>query len=356
MIKTNIISFGSDMKNNHGKFRLNNIDSAIVAALALLLWFLLSSVFFSSSAPVEDADSNGDGQVTLADYAGKKIGSITGVNYDDIVEKCIPGAEIEYYSNYPDLVVAMKAGLIDAFIIDEPALAVIMMEDPTVGEIPEDMMPWQMSFGFSSKSEIPNLYENMNSFIRMIKESGEIEEIKDIWFGTDDDVKVIPPLEDLSGENGTVRVALETTYAPIVYIKNKQIVGYEVDILYRYCKYYHYGLEFMDMQYDSVLPAVASGKCDIAASGLEYSEEHADSLLMSEPHLDAATSLAVPASDLGGGAAVEDSRGSLKERIGSSIDKNLLQEDRWQLIVKGIGTTCLITFLSALIGSFAAFE
>ncbi len=338
------------------KRKINLVDFFIVLSMVLLVIALFLPSLLASHSNAENADADGDGQVMLSDYSGKKIGSITGVNYDSIIDECVPGAEVEYFSNYSDLVVALKAGLIDAFIIDEPALAVIMNEDHSIGEVPESMSSWLMSFGFSYKSEIPGLYENMNDFIRMIKENGELDEIKDIWFGDDESKKVIPPLEDLPAENGTVKVALETTYAPIVYIKEKQIVGYEIDILYRYCEYYHYGLEFMDMQYDAVLPAVASGKCDIAASGLEYTEDHKEALLMSEPHLEAKTSLAVPASDLGlGDDDTSEGSRSFWSGVVNSVEKNLVKENRWQLIVKGIGTTCIITILSALIGSLVSF-
>ncbi|MBQ6374514.1 MAG: ABC transporter substrate-binding protein/permease [Clostridia bacterium] len=338
--------------------RIKSVDIAIVATLLLLAALLLIPRFTSSgeqTAAIADAD--GDGRVTLADYSGKKIGSITGANYDTIVDRRIPGATIEYYGNYPDLVVALKAGLIDAFIIDEPALDVIMAEDPSIGKLPEPLDTWQMTFAFSDKSAIAGLPDQMNAFIRMIRENGDLKKIGDIWFGSDDSVKVIPPLQDLSAENGTVRVALETTYAPIVYIRGRQIVGYEVDILYRFCAFHRYGLQLMDMQFDAVLPAVISGKCDIGASGLEYDDAYAGSVTMSDPHMTALTSLAVPAADLPGGAERPDDggEGDLLDRIYGSVQKNFLQEARWQLIVKGIGTTCLITVLSALFGTLLAF-
>ncbi len=337
--------------------KIKSVDVAIIVTLLLLAALLLLPKQLSSAEKsVSAADANGDGTVTLADYAGKKIGSITGVNYDEIVDKYVPGATIAYYTNYPDLVVAMKAGLIDAFIIDEPALDVIMTEDPSIGKIPESMDTWYMSFAFSEKSEIPGLREQMNAFIRMIKDNGVMAEIEEIWFGSDESRKVIPPLEALSSENGTVLAALESTYAPIVYVKDQKIVGYEVDILYRFCEYYHYGLQLVDMQFDAVLPAVVTGKCDIGASGLEYDEEHAESVLMSDPHRSSGTSLAVPITDLTGrtgGSGSEEL--SLWDRFGSSLDKNFLQEARWKLIVRGIGTTCEITVLSALFGSLLAF-
>ena len=338
------------------KKRCNIVDIIIVAALVLLLCLIFIPVFFISKEENGGiADENGDGKVTLEDYSGKKIGVISGVDYDAILSACVPGAKTEYYDSYPDLIVALKAGVINAVAMDGPSLDVIMNQDPYVGKVPEPMETWYMSFAFSDKSEIPGLNLQMNEFLHTISENGTMQEINDVWFGADDSVKVIPPLENLSGENGTVRVALETTYEPIVYVKNQEIVGYEPDILYRFCEYYHYGLEYMPMQYDAVLPAVVTGKCDIGGSGLEYTEDHADSIIMSEPHFTSRTYLAVPITDLPEGRDLSVEKAGLWERIYSSIDKNLLQENRWMLIVEGIGTTCFITFFSTLFGTLIAF-
>ena len=338
------------------KRKYNVVDIVIVFTLALLFVLLLLHLFAPSKEEAGGiADENGDGQVTLADYSGKKIGVISGVNYDEIINACIPGAETSYYYSYPDLIVALKSGVIDGVAMDGPSLDIIMLQDPSIGKIPEPMETWYMSFGFSDESVDHGLNLQMNEFIHTISENGTMQDIKDVWFGADESVKVVPPLENLSAENGTISVALETTYEPIVYIKDQEIVGYEPDILYRFCEHYHYGLEFVPMLYDSVLPAIASGKCDIGASGLEYTEEHAESIVMSDPHLKSETFLAVPITDLPEGQELSGEKNGLWERVWGSIDKNLIQEDRWRLIVEGIDTTCYITFFATLFGTLIAF-
>ena len=76
---------------------------------------------------------------------------------------------------------------------------------------------------------------------------------------------------------------------------------------------------------------------------------------MSEPHFTSRTYLAVPITDLPEGQDYSVEKAGLWERIYSSIDKNLLQENRWMLIVEGIGTTCFITLFSTLFGTLIAF-
>ncbi|MBQ2212235.1 MAG: amino acid ABC transporter permease, partial [Ruminococcus sp.] len=43
------------------------------------------------------------------------------------------------------------------------------------------------------------------------------------------------------------------------------------------------------------------------------------------------------------------------DSIALSFEKNFIRENRWELIAKGIGTTCLITVMSAIFGSVLAF-
>ena len=99
------------------KRKINLVDFFIVLSLVLLVIALFLPSLPASHSTTGIADADGDGQVMLSDYSGKKIGSITGVNYDSIIDECVPGAEVEYFSNYSDLVVALKAGLIYVSII-----------------------------------------------------------------------------------------------------------------------------------------------------------------------------------------------------------------------------------------------
>ncbi|MCR5398097.1 MAG: ABC transporter permease subunit [Lachnospiraceae bacterium] len=343
--------------SSNGSRKILPVDIVIIVALIALVIALVGILSGGNDDNGKIVDTNGDGQVTLADYSGKKIGSITGVNYDDIINKCVPGSEIMYYANYADMIVALKSGMVDAIILDEPVLYAISRQDPSIAGIPEDMKPWDMSFIFSPKPNCDLLLSQMNMFIEECKEDGTMEELQTIWFGDDESKKIIPPLTDLSGEAGVVNVALESVYEPIVYIKDKTIVGFEVDLLYRFCQKYNYSLVLNDMDFDAILPAVSVGKYDIGASGMSYNEEHAESVRMSTPHYSTGTLLAVPASDLGMGNTANDSfsLSGMIDKVKSSVNKNFVKEDRWQLIVKGIGTTCLITFISILAGSIMGF-
>lgn len=49
-----------------------------------------------------------------------------------------------------------------------------------------------------------------------------------------------------AGASGTLRFITNSGPAPFSYVKDGEIVGYDVDILCRFCEKYGYGLEILD--------------------------------------------------------------------------------------------------------------
>jgi polar amino acid transport system substrate-binding protein len=92
---------------------------------------------------------------------------------------------------------------------------------------------------------------------------------------------------------------------------------------------------------------------------MTITEERAESVNFSEPDYKGGAVIAVRATDLsandgGDTAAAQEEKnffGSIKE----SFNKNFIREDRYKLVLQGIGTTCLITLLTVIFGSILAF-
>lgn len=65
----------------------------------------------------------------------------------------------------------------------------------------------------------------------------------------------------------------EAGFAPYEYMKNNQIVGVDVDIANEIAKAMGATLEIQDMAFDSIIPAVSSGKVDFGAAGMSVTDE-----------------------------------------------------------------------------------
>ncbi|MBQ4311149.1 MAG: transporter substrate-binding domain-containing protein, partial [Oscillospiraceae bacterium] len=242
--------------------------------------------------------------LTINDYSGRKIGVQTGTIFDEMISENIPDAQISYYNSYTDLLSALKAGIIDGFAADEPMIKYMMTEDSSVDYIKDYMDDYSFGFAFSKDSKGEELCNEFSGYIKKIRSDGTLDEIDSIWFGSDESKKVIPSADTLPGEKGKLSLALESANAPFVFIQNNEIVGYEVDIAYRFCKEYGYGLELVDMNFDGIIPAVSSGKCSFGCSTITITEERRESVNFSEPHYDGGSVLAVRSSDMTGAAAL----------------------------------------------------
>ena len=259
--------------------------------------------------------------LTINDYSGRKIGVQTGTIFDEMIKENIPDSEISYYNSYTDLLSALKAGIIDGFAADEPMIKYMMTEDSSVDYIKDYMDDYSFGFAFSKDSKGEELCNEFSGYIKKIRSDGTLDEIDSIWFGSDESKKVIPSADTLPGEKGKLSLALESANAPFVFIQNNEIVGYEVDIAYRFCKEYGYGLDLVDMNFDGIIPAVSSGKCSFGCSTITITEERRESVNFSEPHYDGGSVLAVRASDMAGTAALsaENAEPSYTEYNGKRI-------------------------------------
>jgi len=63
-----------------------------------------------------------------------------------------------------------------------------------------------------------------------LRNSGALKRIEEKWFGKDDAAKVLPAGKP-SGGNGTLRFGTNGDVAPFVYVKDGELVGYDIEIV-----------------------------------------------------------------------------------------------------------------------------
>ena len=249
-----------------------NIISLILAALLLLA--LLSGC----GAKAETEQNSGSNE-----FAGQKIGFVTGAIHETIARQHYPKAELCSYNNYTDLAEALDKGKIDAYILDEPPARLLAQTytDQCVSPVIE---PASYAYALTKGSERSDqLREQLDTFIEECSENGVLQEIDDIWLGTDESRKVVD-IDSLTGENGTVKFAISTDAGePFIYLKGDKLVGYEIDIMARFCAEYGYDLEMTNYSFASLLAAVSSAKADVAASTIAITEERKESVNFTIP-------------------------------------------------------------------------
>ena len=95
-------------------------------------------------------------------------------------------------------------------------------------------------------------------------------------------------------EAGKLTIATSPDFPPFEYLDdNSAVVGIEIDILNLVCAELGVELDIQQMDFDSVLPGVQTGKYDLGASGISVTPDREENTLFTVPYCLAAQAIVV---------------------------------------------------------------
>lgn len=216
---------------------------------------------------------------TLEDLNDKNIGIYTGSEYDNILKNKIDLAKVFYYNSYSDQISALKSGKIDGFLADEPLAKEIINKNDGL-KILDDKLT-EDSYAFAINPSKIDLQRKINEQLLKMKNNGKLQEFEEKWMGNEESKKVLDEYE-YDDTKGIIKFATVSGSAPFAYMKNNQIVGYDIEVISYICKKLGYKLEIVEMSFDGIIPALKSGKVDIAGCSIIVTEERKKSVLFSD--------------------------------------------------------------------------
>lgn len=214
------------------------------------------------------------------DLNNKNIGVYTGSEYDTIARDNIENPKILYYNSYSDQISALKSGKIDGFLTDEPLAKEIIKENKELKILKEKLT--EDSYAFAINPSKSNLQDEINKELVKMNKNGTLKTFEDKWMGNDESKKELE-VYHYDDSKGVVKFATVSGSAPFAYMKNNKIVGYDIDVISYICKELGYKLEVIEMSFDGIIPALKSGKVDVAGCSIIVTEERKKSVLFSEP-------------------------------------------------------------------------
>jgi len=86
-------------------------------------------------------------------------------------------------------------------------------------------------------------------------------------------------------DDSSVRMATEATFAPYEFLRGQEVVGVDVEVCRAIAQ--KLGKEFRveNMDFDAIIPAVISGKADLAAAGITITEDRKQNVDFSIPYV-----------------------------------------------------------------------
>ena len=149
----------------------------------------------------------------------------------------------------------------------------------------------QYAFGIDKNQ--PELLEDVNTFIKKIKEDGTLDAICNKYFGDGTPEAVVSATLDESKDQ--LVVATNAAFAPFEYTEDggKTYYGIDMEIANLLAKELGKELVIMDMDFDAVCLNVQQEKCDIAMAGLTVTDKRKELVNFSDSYYDASQQLVV---------------------------------------------------------------
>ncbi len=118
---------------------------------------------------------------------------------------------------------------------------------------------------------------------------------------------------EVAEEVPTYIVGTEPYFPPFEYAdenNSNEIIGFDVDLINAIAENQGFEIEWKDLEFDALIPALQSGQIDIIVSGMTITETREESVDFSDPYINAGLALAV-ASDNEEIQGVDDIQGKV---------------------------------------------
>ena len=312
---------------------------SLVCKIFLLPSIFLAVIFFSGCG-VEYKQIN-----SLDDLKDARIGAWPESAYHQLARKKFPDAQFVSLEFLSDLVENLTQHKIDAFVIGKMYVENFKHAGIDVKYLPESLGDVPLSYIFPKNERGQKLRDQMNEFIATVEANGELDALQQKWLHGDESGRTFAKSQ-LTGENGTLHVGTEALSPPFVYLRNQEIVGYEVELLDKFCAAYGYDYKIKIDAFPTMLADVSSGKLDVAMNALEILPERQQNMLFANPTYNEQAVAVV---------SVESSDENFFAALTNRIKLSLVDENRWQMLAEGAARTIYITLLAIIFGTLLGF-
>ena len=218
---------------------------------------------------------------SVADLDNKVIGVQLGTT-GDIFASDIEGASIERYKNGADAVQALKQGKVDAVIIDNEPAKVFVSKNDDLTILEEEFAVEE--YAIAIKKGNTELTEAINGALAELKADGTLASITANWIGEEAGMHPYVTPEGTTYPNGTIVMATNAQFPPYESLNGAEVVGFDPDMMKAVCDKLGYELKIENMDFDSIIAAVDSGKADVGVAGMTVTEDRLKNIDFSDSY------------------------------------------------------------------------
>ena len=253
----------------------------------------------SSAASAAGSEASTQAIQALEDLAGKTVGVQLGTTGDLLMSEEVGEGEdklgiagVEQYNKAADAVQALLTNKIDAVCIDDQVAKNFVAANPDELTMLDTAFA-EESYAIAVSKDNPDLTEQLNGAIAELKEDGTLDAILDKYIAKVEGAEGYVSPEGTEYHNGTLVMATNATFDPYEYIENGEIVGIDAEFAKALCDKLGYDLHIEDMEFDSIIAAVNSGKADFGMAGMTVTPERQEQIDFTDTYCTAAQSIIV---------------------------------------------------------------
>ena len=237
------------------------------------------------------SNANGEAQSTsntklylVDDLKDKRIGVLMGSAHESYATKTYPNAKVMQYKSSADVLLAVKTDKVDAALYDAEPLREIFRQDNSLGLLGDSLFSFDVGVGFNKKNNA--LKDRFNKFLAKIKEDGTYKDMVDRWMiKGETNMPEIKPQKN----KGILVVGISDSGLPFSVVKDNQLVGFDIELVRRFAASEDKEIKFSNMDFGSLISAVASGKADMIASSIYVTEERKKQIDFSDAYYEMGT-------------------------------------------------------------------
>ena len=170
----------------------------------------------------------------------------------------------------------------DAVIIDNDTANAFVRKNDDIQILDEGFADEE--YAIAMNLDNTDLQAEINSALDELKKDGTLDAIKSYYDGESAGENKFTPDPDADTSKGKLVMATNAEFPPYEYKEGSDIVGFDVDMMTAVCQKLGYELEIDNILFNSIIPAVKSGKADVGVAGMSVTEDRKQNVLFSDPY------------------------------------------------------------------------
>ncbi len=276
----------------------------------------------------------------LGQLEGKRVGVLGGSVFYALIEKSVEDSSLQIYGSYADLCLALQNHKIDVIVTDQPIAQILAEETGYFAFWGDTGLNYEYALAFPRTPEGLKLKLELDNFLQKIQADGTWKKLQTAYLGSQ--AQKLPELDN-SGDK-TLKLAVNAVLRPFAYFFDGQITGYEVALATSFCRASGYQLQVENMDFAGTISAVATGKCDFCTPCIGITDLKKEQVYFSQPIYEGEAAVVYLKPE------AQVSRGYW-QGLKNDLFNNFVVENRWKLILHGLGVTLLIALSAGLGGT-----